>query len=294
MENRSREKLPPVSGTRRSRPRAKLARSWLLAVALAFGLAHAADVNAVLLQGRLEAPALVTGTGFRSIGLINHGNESAEFRVYRLLSDASAADLLEANAALDEAVAANDDRVPGIRTLTESAEALSGLTVSAHDDEEMLVDLRSGTYVIVATAGDEAPVHASFRVVGGADDVDAPQVPNAVTFSDFAFDFPSQVDEGDILWEVNNTGAQPHDAELFRLLPGKTVADLQAYLNGDGGDAAPYDKTATIEFVSAGATVFVPVDLSAGRWVALCSVPNMDDAQMTHAMEGMIAEFRVD
>ena len=122
---------------------------------------------------------------------------------------------------------------------------------------------------------------------------EGPQVANVVNFSDFAFEFPKKVTAGVNLWRVNNVGTQPHVADFYRLRPGHTVDDLLAYLGGETSGRAPYDKTASIEMVAEGETVYVPVDLEAGNWVALCLVPDMDHPELTHVMEGMVANFRV-
>lgn len=272
-----------------------LAAAGVLAALLLFGSTQAADVSAVLMNGTIHTTGGLASAGFRSLGLFNDSGTKAIFTVYHLDHDTSGADVAAAYSDLERRLSNGDDTTAAINSLIEQAEPLSGVSVSAHSSEEMIVELETGTYAVVAAPTDGSePSVATFRVIGGAERTSAPQVPNEVEFSDFAFDFPTSVDSGDILWKVSNTGEQPHVAEFYRLLPGKTTEDLLAYLNGDGGARQPYDDTATIETLGAGQTAFVPVDLDPGRWVVVCSVPDLANPAMTHDMEGMIAELRVD
>lgn len=268
---------------------------FALAGALLFGAAQAQnELNAVLTRGSLATQPLIVGDGFRPLNLVNQNNETTIFSVYRLKNDASLDTFVAANEALEEATEADRGAQAAIEELAATASALSGVSVSKHSSKTMLVDMDRGTYVIAATPKSGGAVtYSTFEVVGGGESAAGPQVPNEVDFSDFAFDFPTEVDAGVNLWKVSNTGTQPHVADFYRLLPGRTVDDLIAYLDGDGGARAPYDETATIAMVGAGETVYVPVDLKAGDWVALCFVPDMDNPELTHVMEGMVSEFRV-
>ena len=271
-------------------------RSLLFALvgALLFGGAQAQnELNAVLTQGSLATQPLIVGGGFRPLSLVNQNNETTIFTVYRLNNDASLDTFVAANEALGAAADAHSGGHAAIVELSATASALSGVSVSKHSSKTMMVDLERGTYVIAATPKSGGAVtYSTFEVIGGGETAAGPQVPNEVDFSDFAFDFPTEVDAGVNLWKVSNTGTQPHVADFYRLLPGRTVDDLIAYLGGDGA-RAPYDETASIAMVAAGETVYVPVDLKAGNWVALCFVPDMDNPELTHVMEGMVSEFRV-
>lgn len=262
--------------------------------ALLFGWVQAqGELNAVFNHGALSTQSFIVGSGFRSLNLVNHSGETTVFTVYRLRNDSSLADLSDVNQALVQATASHRGAHEAIETLESTASALSGVSVSKHSSKAMMVDLENGTYVIAASPKSGAVTYSTFEVLGSGESASGPQVPNEVDFSDFAYNFPTEVDAGVTLWKVSNTGTQPHVADFYRLLPGRTVQDLIAYISGDGGTRAPYDKTANIAMVAAGETVYVPVDLKAGTWVALCFVPDMDNPELTHVMEGMVAEFRV-
>lgn len=284
-------------------PRALITRlAWLplLTAALASGLAHAAaDVHAEYADGSLRGPQLYAGQGFHSVGLINESADAVTFSVYRLHEDVGLAAFEQTDAALQAALQTADSTA-AMKAFMAQADALGGTTVKAHDETDMFVDLEEGTYVVsVSVEGNDAskPVYTSFMVTEGGDQGAAPEVANAVHLSDFAFDFPATVAAGENLWEVSNTGEQPHIAAFFKLLPGKTTADLEAFLNGatDESTPPPFDTSTdvSIEALTPGATVYLPLDFSAGTWVAVCFVPDMNNPSTAHYMEGMLEEFVV-
>lgn len=279
----------------RSHRTTRLVQAFALAGVLLMGMAQAqAELKAVLNHGSLATQDLVVGAGYRTLNLVNQNGVTTEFTVYRLRKGGTLASFEAANQAFAQATAAKQGTHAAIQQLSSTAAALSGVSVSKYSTKTMLVDLRQGTYVIAARPkGSDTATYSSFTVVGPAGGAaGGPQVATTVNFSDFAFNFPARVNSGATLWKVTNTGTQPHVADFYRLLPGKTSEDLVAYLGGNGG-RAPYDKTANIAMVAEGETVYVPVSMSAGNWVAVCFVPDMDDASLTHVMEGMISEFQV-
>lgn len=286
-------------------PRALVARfagPMLLAVVLASGFAMAeADVRTEFSAGTLRGPEVYAGEGFHSIGLVNQSADAVTFNVYRLHDGTSRATFEQTNDALLKALM-TPDAPAAMRTFMDQADALSGTDVKAHSETDMYVDLEEGTYVVTASVesnGDEpvAPAYTSFLVTEGGDQGTAPEVDHVAHLSDFAFDFPATVAAGENLWEISNTGDQPHIAAFFKLLPGKTAADLAAVLSGgiDENQAPPFDTTTdvSVEALTPGATAYVPLDFSTGTWVAVCFVPDMNNPSMAHYMEGMIEEFMV-
>lgn len=283
----SRTSSSQAATTRQPSRQRSAIRSLLFALvgALLFGGAQAQnELNVVLTRGSLATQPLIVGGGYRPLSLVNQNNETTNFTVYRLNNDAS----------LDNFVAAKEaSGAAAIEDMATTATALSGVSVSKHSSKTMMVDLERGTYVIAATPKSGGAVaYSTFEVIGGGETAAAPQVPNEVSLTDLAFKFPTEVDAGANLWKVSNTGTQPQVVDFYRLLPGRSVDDLIAYLGGNGA-RAPYDETANIAMVAAGETVYVPVDLKAGDWVALSSAPDMNSPELTHVMEGMASEFRV-
>jgi len=252
-------------------------------------------VSAVLNHSSLATQSVFSGSGFSALNLINQNNGTTYFTLYRLRNGATLASFEAANQALAQARAANRGAYAAIDQLDATAAALAGLSVGKYSSKTMYVSLSRGTYVVTAgNKNGENAIYSTFEVVGSAGDAaGAPQVPNVLNFSDTSFDFPSHVSTGTTLWKVTNAGSQPHVAELYRLLPGRTAQDLLAYLRGEGSVRKPFDSTANIAMVAEGETVYVPVALTDGNWVAICFVSDLNDPGLTHVMNGMISEFQV-
>lgn len=286
------ELRPPIGRLAR---KAAILAAALLAVLLTGAVQAQEDVNVVLNGSSLSNQHLIVGTGFHALNLVNRGTYDADFTVYRLRKGASLEKFTAANQELADATASGSEAHEALEALEETAVALGGLNVSDHSSKTMLVDLSRGTYVVASIPEDGGEItYSTFRVMGPNDDSGGPQVAaeTVVDMKDFAFDLPADVAGGTNLWKVSNTGTQPHVADFYRLLPGRTMEDLIAYLSGEGGQQ-PYDKTESISMVSAGETVYLPVNFESGNWVALCFVPDMDNPDLSHVMEGMVAEFRV-
>jgi uncharacterized cupredoxin-like copper-binding protein len=90
---------------------------------------------------------------------------------------------------------------------------------------------------------------------------------------------------------VRNDGAQPHEIELARLLPGKTMADLAAW-------AQKMDSPPPAEFIG-GVSPLAPgksndlaLSLKPGHYAMLCFLPDAKD-HAPHIAHGMVHEFTV-
>ena len=90
---------------------------------------------------------------------------------------------------------------------------------------------------------------------------------------------------------VRNDGAQPHELELARLLPGKTMADLAAW-------AQKMDSPPPAEFIGGvspldpGERNDLALSLAPGHYAMLCFLPDAKD-HATHIAHGMVHEFIV-
>jgi hypothetical protein len=151
-----------------------------------------------------------------------------------------------------------------------------------------VVDLTPGIYILFDD------FNASF-VVGGPLPVDIPASPNAtgtVELFDFNFTFPETMSPGRYVWEVTNTGAQPHEL-LLVYSPEPVTAEqvLESLDSEDGG--IELTPAGGIGWLSPGQTAWTEVDLKSGTYVALCFV-FYPATGMPHAMMGMVATFTVD
>lgn len=280
----------------RALPRVALA---LCAACLAVAFA-ASDLTATFTGDRVDVQQVFAGEGYRSIGLANESAGPITFTLARL-RNATVAEYEQTNDALLAAIATKADEGPSITTLMTQAEALGGTSVAAHETAQMFADLEEGTYVVAAApqtdAQDSRPWYAAFMVTESGEPVAAPQPANVLDLADFSFDIPATLDPGTRLWEITNVGEQPHLAAFFKLLPGKTAADAEAFFAAEDGAGGPppFDPTETVEVgaLTPGATVYMPLDFSSGQWVAVCFVQDLHDAHVMHFMEGMIEQFTV-
>ncbi len=277
----------------------RLVKYSLLAGLLTFGLASAAaDVSAEFADGQLVGPQVFAGEGYRTVALVNNGTEDMTFTIARLNDGVAIGDYIAANDALNAAIASGD-QTAAAKAYLEIAVALSGSVVKPHAEYDMVVDLEEGNYVIsshAANSDSAASSYLPFEVTASGSPVAAPETSHTLQLADFSFDFPATMTASNDLWKVTNVGDQPHIAAFFKLADGKTQADLEAFFNDTTHTMAPpFDTTTTvdIEALSPGQTVYMPLDLTAGNWVAVCFVQDLNNPTMSHYMEGMIEEFTV-
>ena len=85
---------------------------------------------------------------------------------------------------------------------------------------------------------------------------------------------------------------QPHEAELFRLQPGKTGEDVLKWV-GDGMQGPPPGApVAGISPEAPNKENTLLLNLSAGDYALICFVPDAKDGK-PHAAHGMIYNFKV-
>ncbi|MFN8572942.1 MAG: hypothetical protein U0132_12915 [Gemmatimonadaceae bacterium] len=112
-----------------------------------------------------------------------------------------------------------------------------------------------------------------------------------VTLSDYTFAFSTPLTPGKHVLKVDNTAAQHHEFVLFQLLPGKTLDDFAKW-GADYKGPRPAKAIGGVPGMSTGQTEFVPVDLTAGDYVAICFLPDTKDGK-PHMMHGMVMPIKV-
>ena len=163
-----------------------------------------------------------------------------------------------------------------------------------------VVDLTPGDYLVV---GD---VFQPFLVVGDAATPAAGEDPAAdgvVRLFEYNFELPEVLAPGPQVWELTNTGEQPHEL-LLAWSPKPVTAEqvVQMFMNenedenatpiGGGPSFAEIEPVGGMGWLSPGATAWTEVDLRPGTYIALCFV--FDPATgMPHVAMGMVAVFTV-
>ena len=129
----------------------------------------------------------------------------------------------------------------------------------------------------------------------GADDGDgAEDGAVEITAVDFGFQMPSTVPAGKVTFSMENTGKEVHMLALAQLEQGKTIEDVQAYIEKEGlkGPPPPWAKQ-----VKGGVKPTKPGETgkgtatfeSGGYYVALCFIQSKANDNQPHAALGMIA-----
>ncbi len=255
----------------------KLVGIAALAVAMLAGLAlaqPAGSVSAVYTAGRLQAPQVVAGLGFRSVMFSNHAGASTTFDVYQLLPGTSLAAFSAASAGLQAALAGAGDLGSALQQVTSLAVPQGSAVVGAHGSSEILVNFRQGNYVIAATPAGrpDGASYATFHATTGGTAAGGPNSTSTLKLSDSSVESPVKVSSGANLWAISNTGSQAHFVRFYRLLRGKSADDLKAYLASNGASGAkPYDKTTLIGAVAPGTTIYRALTLASGTWMAVAS-----------------------
>ena len=262
-----------VSGERVEHANKRLGRvvavACLLLAALTVAQAQG-SVSAAYTGSRVQAPQTVAGLGFRSVELKNHGATKVTFDIYRLLPGTSLADFSAASIALHEAIQGGAPTAPALQRMTALAVPVGTSSVSPHQSAALFVDFALGDYAVAATpAGDPGGASfATFHATPGGESAGAPVPSHNLTVSDASVGSSTSVAAGKNLWAITNRGSRVHLVKLYRLLPNRTAAELQAYLDGSQpGLSKPYDKTSVAGPVAPGSTIYVTLDLAAGKWV---------------------------
>lgn len=116
----------------------------------------------------------------------------------------------------------------------------------------------------------------------------------AITGKEFAFDLPSTVEAGVTTISLNNTGAESHQAQLFKIADGSTLSDVIVALNGDPTGAAALalaTPSGGPTGVAPGTTGSASVNLDPGQYAFICFFPGADG--IPHFAKGMIAPLTV-
>lgn len=97
---------------------------------------------------------------------------------------------------------------------------------------------------------------------------------------------------GHHVFRVDNDGPQSHDVAILRVLPGKTDAEIDAWLDKPTMSNAPVEAVGgTVGMVRWAHTEFA-ADLKTGNYIILCLMPDVKDGK-PHFMHGMQTRISV-
>jgi hypothetical protein len=233
-----------------------------------------------------DAPDTITA-GWTTFHLVNDGPSLHHVQLVRLDSGKTVADFQ----------AAMQTQGPPPRWAVEvggpNAPNPGGGTVDA------TLNLTPGTYMVLCFV--DIPDHVPHVMKGMARPLTVtantattgaePTADVTVDLSDYAFTSAAPIAAGKHTLKIVNKGNQPHEIELVRLAPGKTMKDLLAWADKPNGPP-PADALGGISAIGVGTTQYFVADFTPGNYGFICLVPDMKDGK-PHFAHGMMKEFAV-
>ena len=244
--------------------------------------------------------------GWTTFQMANHGTEIHYGHIVRLEDGKSVQDLVGAYA---EAIRTSGPRPAWVTRFGGPGGTAPG------DTSRVTQQLEPGSYVWICPVEDEEghPHFAKGEVkpfvvhpagTPTADRGAAPRASMEIRLLDFSFAFEAPPAAGQHTIRVHNAGREPHDLVLFRLTPGKTVADVGRALNPErarrtdpeGGEAPlPLESLvsgfAGIAVIRPGMEAFFDTDLTPGEYVLACMTTAPDGR--SHIEHGMIQQVSI-
>ncbi len=164
-------------------------------------------------------------------------------------------------------------------------------------EQVVWVDLPVGSYLMICSiASPDGLSHAAkgmtqpLQVSPAAISAAPPQSSAEVEMGDFGFDLPD-LRAGTQVIMLTNTGAQAHEMTLIKLAAGAGAADTLAFFAAPAGPP-PFSSAGGFQAVGPGLSGWAQIDLSAGSYLAICSVPDPDSGR-PHYELGMVSSFAV-
>ncbi|MEO7217125.1 MAG: hypothetical protein ABI026_02950, partial [Gemmatimonadaceae bacterium] len=161
------------------------------------------------------------------------------------------------------------------------------------------LNLAPGNYVMICMVqgADNVPHFAKGMIkpftvtaASAASPAPAPTADVYLNLSDYKFEFSKPVTAGTHTFSVTNTATQPHEVEIIRLAPGKSLKDVLAWLAKPAGPPPGSAIGGIAPFI--GDTNYFTADITPGNYALICFVTDAKDGK-PHFMHGMTEEFTV-
>lgn len=187
-------------------------------------------------------------------------------------------------------------------------------SVGPGQQSTVIMNLEEGSYVLICEVpGPDGTPHYKMGMVqqvdakaDGTPVTTAPAAETTVDLIDFAFEgLPPTLTADQHIWEVTNTGQQPHEMIIELLSPGVTAKAAMAMLTGEGSGATPpaspaapapsgppFVAVAGTAPMSPGNTVWPVLNLATGDYLTVCFIPDPETGK-PHLALGMFGEFSV-
>lgn len=226
--------------------------------------------------------------GMRHLIFENHGKEIHEAMLVKLAAGVSADDYVGA--------------VKGGALFPKGGLDYSGpgLT-SPGQTTELWVKLDPGNYLLICWNNKHARTtrHHPFTVSYTVRNDRVPRENAVLKLVDFKFELEGRLERGEQVIRIETPGPSMHEADIFRLHPDKTVADLQRWRKEDQAGPAPADAMGGIlDSHDLKRVVWLRKNFAPGRYAFHCEMPLTTDASATsnetsHSDLGMVCEFEI-
>ena len=262
-----------------------------------------ADYPEVVIVARemaFEVPASFEG-GFVKLTLDNQGAMDHHVMMLRVNDDATVDDAL---AALNE---------PSFGPVFAVATSLGGPAAGPGLSASVIVDLPAGAYVLIcAIPGPDGMPHYQMGMQAVVDVVEpttslaAPEAAATVELMEMMFHGMGETyTAGPTTWEVVNAGAAIHELLVMQLAEGFTGEMFMGMVLAPPSEATPAEQAVVpdgpppfaviggVAPMNPGETNYLPLELVAGEYVAICFVPDTETGA-PHAALGMVMPFVVE
>ena len=235
-----------------------------------------------------EAPASIPA-GLRHIVFENHGKEIHEGMLVKLPDGMRARDYVAA--------------VKAGSLFPEGALDYSGAGLtSPGETTELWTRLDPGQYIVICWNAGHAStrrVHPFTVTTAGAHDDPLPAVDVVLKLVDYRFELSTPLRKGVQVIRVDTTGPSMHEADIYRLLDGKTLADVVEWRKHNGVGVAPAIAFGgMLDSHDLGHQVWLRKNFVPGRYILGCEMPMSIDAKSgtdhaTHTDAGMVLAFEI-
>jgi len=192
----------------------------------------------------------------------------------------------------------NGGNVKALKRFERNVTLLGGVMAMPGHPGRMWVNLQRGHYVAVDTnvRVTRAGQLQHFRVAGQRVAGTLPSGKRITAIKDTVWaPRPKAIPARGVLRFVNKS-EDNHFIAMARLLPGKTVADFKAWVDGGAQTAPPLDESAPgldSAVLSPGHRVAFRYHLPKGHYILTCFWPDADMGGMPHAFMGMYRQLNV-
>jgi uncharacterized cupredoxin-like copper-binding protein len=250
-------------------------------------VAKAAAPNVVVVKTSdyaFDAPDTVRA-GLTTLRLVtNPGQEMHQVGLIRLDSAKTPADLFNAM------------KSPG--PMPKWATEVAGVNPPAPGETaEATLNLAAGNYLLVCfvPSPDGVPHIAKgmSRPLVVAGTAAAAPLPGDVEIklTDYAFGLSMPLTAGQHVIRVVNAGQQTHEVMVIRLAPGKTAAQVAAWVEKMEGPP-PGEPLSGVAGLGVGQSASFPLTLTPGEYGLICFIPDAKDGK-PHYVHGMVHQFKV-